>query len=107
MTIDKVLGFVGLAKRAGKAIAGEDNCKEMIRSGKCCLVLLAGDVGPNTKKSIENSCTYYQVPLIVYADKQSLGHAVGRKAAAVISISDQGFADGIEKRIEANINGGE
>lgn len=107
MTIDKVLGFVGLAKKAGKAMTGEDNCKELIRSGACRLVLLAEDAGPNTRKSMENSCAYYKVPLLTYGDKLTLGQAVGRKVAAVISISDQGFADGIEKRIGANINGGE
>lgn len=99
--------MIGLAKRARKAAAGEDYCKERIRSGECRLVLLAGDAGPNTRKSIENSCSYYGVPLLTYADKETLGRALGLKVAAVVSVLDKGFAEGIEKRIQANINGGE
>ena len=103
----KIPSTVSLAKRAGKITSGESGVKEAIRQGTAHLVLLAEDVGPNTLKSITDSCAYYNVKYISFGTKEELGHAIGKGFAAAIAICDTGFAASIEKAITANINGGE
>lgn len=103
----KIPSTVSLAKRAGKVSSGESAVKDAIRSGVAHLVLLAEDAGPNTSKSITDSCAYYNVKYIPCGTKEELGRAIGKSFAAAIAICDKGFSNSIEKSITANINGGE
>ena len=107
ITIKKVMSLIGLAKRAGKLSCGETACKEAIRMGNSHLIVLAEDVGKNTSKNILDSCNYYKVKHLILATKETLGHAVGNEYNAVVSVNDEGFANGILKHIQANINEGE
>jgi len=105
--IKKAMGLLGLAKRSGRVSCGESACKDAIRMGKSYLILLAEDTGPATTKNILDSCKYYKVKYLVCGTKESLGHAVGNSYNAVISVNDEGFANGILKHIPVNINEGE
>ena len=107
IVIKGIYGLIGLAKRAGKLSTGESGCKDAIRFGKSCLVIIASDTGTNTRKSISDSCKFYGVPKYEISTMSELGHAVGNSFNAVISINDEGFAKGIEKRILQIINGGD
>ena len=105
--MQKAMGLIGLAKRANKLSCGESACKEAIRMGKSFLIILAEDTGENTRKNILDSCNYYNVEHLIMSTKSGLGHAVGNIYNAVISVNDEGFAKGILKHIQANINEGE
>lgn len=105
--MDKVLGLVGLAKRARKTSSGESAVKEAVRFGKAQLVLIAVDASVNTTKSLTDSCKYYDVPYYIYGTKDTLGHAIGHEFNAALCINDAGFANSIERYLQANINGGE
>lgn len=93
--LTKLLGMIGLAKRAGKVSTGAFVCDKMIRSKKAKLVILACDAAPNTKKSITDSCEYYNIQVIEASDMASLGHATGNTDRAVVSINDNNFAKAI------------
>ena len=101
------MGLIGLAKRAGKLSCGESACKEAIKMGKSYLIILAQDVGKNTTKNILDRCNFYKVKHLIIGTKESLGHAVGNEYNAVVSVNDEGFANGILKKYPANINEGE
>lgn len=103
----KAMGLLGLAKRAGRVVSGESACKEAIRFGKSYLILLATDVSANTSKSITDSCSFYEVPYVITGTKESLGAAIGNAFNAVVSVNDEGFANGILKHLNANIKEGE
>lgn len=103
----KALGLLGLAKRAGRVSSGESACKEAIRFGSSHLILLASDASDNTKKNITDSCRFYNVPYEEIGDKDTLGSAIGNSYNAVVSVNDEGFANGILKHIQANIKEGE
>lgn len=88
--------MLGLAKRAGKISTGSFICEKMIKSGDARLVILANDASDNTKKSISDSCRFYDVRLIEYSDRATLGHAVGADAdRVVVSVNDNNFAKAI------------
>lgn len=105
--MNKLFGLIGLAKRAGRLVCGENASKDAVRFGKARLVIIARDTSENTSKNITDSCKYYDVPYYFYGTKDSLGHAVGNDFNAVLCITDVGFAKSMEKYLQANINGGD
>ena len=102
MKRDKVLSLVGLATRAGKTASGEFMTEREIKSGRAALVIVAEDSSDNTRKKFLNMCEFYEVPIYIYADKDTLGHAMGKEFRASLAILDEGFADGIQKQLNMN-----
>ena len=99
---NKFLGMLGLAKRAGKVQTGEDICSKAVKSGVSKLIIVACDASDNTKKSFSNMCAYYHVPMIVFADKETLGHAIGKQFRASVAVTQDGFTKAILKLTESD-----
>mgnify|MGYP000709718666 CR=1 FL=1 len=101
MKPDKILSLVGLATRAGKTASGEFCTEKEVKTGRAALVIVAGDASENTKKKFRDMCEFYKVPMIVYGDKDTLGHAMGKQFRASLAILDEGFAKGILKELKS------
>jgi len=99
--MNKLLNILGLAMRAGKVIAGEDQVLRAIKSGKAKFILLSQDAGRNTKKRITDKCNTYQVPMDQYGTREELGSAIGKPERVVIAITDAGFTREIQKLIQS------
>ncbi len=99
--MDKVLGLIGLAKKAGRLSSGSEPCEEAVRRGISKLVIIAADISDNGLKAICDCCKHYGTKYITYATKTELGAALGFELRAVISINDEGFARAIEEKITA------
>ena len=56
MNEQKIRGMLGLAVRAREACFGDDACRKLIESGKCGMILLDGETGPNTRKKYQDLC---------------------------------------------------
>lgn len=104
MIQSKVLSLLSLATKAGKTASGEFCTEKEIKSGRASVVIIAGDASDNTKKKFQNMCGFYQVPVYFYADKDTLGHAMGKEQRASIAILDEGFAKGMKEQLETEIN---
>ena len=91
----KLLGMVGLAKRAGKISTGAFVCDKMIKTRRAKLVILASDASDNTKKTVTDSCKFYNIKLIELSDMANLGHITGGGERAVVSVNDNNFAKAI------------
>lgn len=104
MIQDRVLSLIGLAMKAGKIVSGEFMTESETKSGRAVLVIVAGDASDNTKKKFRDMCEFYKVPIYIYGDKDTLGHAIGKEFRASLAILDEGFAKGIRKQIEAKDN---
>lgn len=100
MKPDKVLSMLGLATKAGKVVSGEFSTEKAIKSGKAYLVMVAEDASNNTKKEFSDSCSYYQVPFVIYGTKETLGHCIGKQMRASLAVVDAGFGREIAKRME-------
>ena len=98
---DPVLQLVGLAQRGGTIQSGEFSTEKAIKSGKARLVLVAGDASDATKKQFRDMCSYRQVPLRIYGDKETLGHALGKQMRASAAVTDPGLAQALIKKIDA------
>ena len=94
MNEQRILSLAGLSAKAGKALSGEFQCEEAVRSRKAHLVLIASDSSGNTRKKFVDKCAFYHIPcMILEADKAKLGHAVGKEERACVALMDKGLAD--------------
>lgn len=100
--MDKALGLIGIACRAGKVATGCELAESAVRSGDAALVIVAKDISQNGLKAIGDCCRHYGVEKITYSTKAELGKAVGRELRAVVAIKDAGLAAAIKERIAIN-----
>lgn len=87
--------LIGLAKRAGKVISGEELVIKAIQNGKARLVILASDAASNLNKRITDKSTYYEIPVSQLFTEIELSHAIGQNRK-VIALVDDGFAKKME-----------
>ncbi|MBX5437775.1 MAG: ribosomal L7Ae/L30e/S12e/Gadd45 family protein [Alicyclobacillaceae bacterium] len=88
----RCLQRIGLAVRARRAAVGSDAALAAIRRREAKLVVLAADAGGNARKKYSDKCAFYHIPLLEAFDRDSLGRACGRSQAAVVAVTDPGFA---------------
>ncbi|APC48593.1 YlxQ family RNA-binding protein [Virgibacillus halodenitrificans] len=90
------LNMIGLAYRARKCSLGEETIVKDIQQKKAKLVLVASDIGPQTKKKITDKCKTYKVPFEIVDDRETLSHAIGKSQRVAVAILDAGFAEKIK-----------
>ena len=71
-----------------------------VKEGVATLVIVALNASDNTKKKFNDMCSFYNVPIVFYSDKDSLGHFIGKEFRASLAVCDKGFSDNILKLIE-------
>lgn len=104
MRPDNVLQLLGLAQRAGGVGSGEFMTESNVKEGKAYLVIVASDASDNTKKNFRDMCAYYKVPYREYADKEMLGHSIGKEFRASCSVTNENLAQEILKKIDGGSN---
>ena len=65
MNEQRVKGMLGLAVRAREACFGDDACRKLIESGKCGIVLMDEETGPNTRKKYGELCGRVGITLAI------------------------------------------
>ena len=98
---DRLLSFLGLCRRAGKLVIGNDPLREAIETEKALLVLTASDISENTLKKINTAVdagkvAYYQID----RTKDELSFSLG-KTCACLAVIDEGFASKLTELIKA------
>lgn len=97
------LNIVGLAYRARRCSTGEETIVKDIQQRNAKLVLLASDIGPQTRKKITDKCKTYEIPfVIVDDDRETLSNAIGKSHRVAIAILDAGFATKIKSLLGYN-----
>ncbi|WP_138414759.1 YlxQ family RNA-binding protein [Aquibacillus sediminis] len=99
------LNLIGLAYRAKKCTLGEESIIRDIQKRKAKLVLLASDTGPQTRKKIVDKCSYYQIPLRIVDDRDTISQAIGKTGRVAVAILDTGFATKITSLLDESIRG--
>ena len=100
MQRDRILSMLGLAATAGKVVSGEFSTEKAVKTGKAFLVIVSQEASENTKKMFRNMCSFYRVPIYLYASKEALGNAVGKQFRASLAVLDQGFASSLEEKFK-------
>ena len=81
-------GYLGIAQRARKICSGEMIFKKFSRN-EIKLVILADDIGENTKKKLLDKCAYYNVPY-AFMDASHMAQVMGNRKT--VGIMDKGLA---------------
>ncbi len=104
----KIYNLLGIATKSRNLASGEFSTEKAVKEHKAALVVVANDASDNTKKMFTNMCTYYNVPIYFFGEKNDLGHAMGKEFRASLAVFDKGLADAIEKQLKMmqDINGG-
>lgn len=92
--------MLGLAVKAGRVASGEFSTEKAVKSRKAFLVIVADDASENTKKMFRNMCSFYHVPLYFYADKERLGHCIGKQYRASLAVTEEGFSKSLESKLK-------
>lgn len=45
-------------------------------------------------------CSFYEVPFYAYADKESLGHHIGKEFRASLAVTNEGLAKAVIKQLK-------
>ena len=99
--MNKALSAMGLARRAGKLNWGYDTVVEAMKTGACCLVIIAGDLSDKTKKNVRFEAERSHVQCIETAfSMEEISAAIGKKSG-VIAICDGGFAKKLKQELGA------
>lgn len=97
---DKVLSMLGLATRSRNLVSGEVATENAVKSGKAWLVIVPTDASDNTVKKFKNMCEFREIPFFQYGTKDTLGHAMGKQERSSLALTDEGFAQSIQNRLE-------
>lgn len=97
--MNKALSAMGLARRAGKLNWGYDTVVEAMKTGACCLVIIAGDLSDKTKKNVRFEAERSHVQCIETTfSMEEVSAAIGKKTG-VIAICDGGFAKKLKQEL--------
>ena len=98
--MNKVLGLLGLAKKAGALEVGEEPTGAASRAKDARLLLIASDAADNSRRRLRHfadagACLYAALP----CTKDELGSALGRTSCAMAAVTDVGFATAIAEKL--------
>ena len=98
--MNKVLGLLGLAKKAGQLEVGEEPTGAAARAKDARLLLIASDAAENSYRRLKHfadagACLYAKLP----CTKDELGSALGRTSCAMVAVTDIGFATAIAEKL--------
>ena len=96
---DRVISMISIAAKGRNLVSGEFAVEKAVKCVNSYLVIFADDESDNTKKQFSNMCEFYEVPMVVYGNKDTLGHFIGTQMRANIAITDEGIANSILKSV--------
>ena len=100
--MDKALGFLGICRRAGKLLIGEDGVSGAARSGEARLLMTASDTASNTRKKAGNLGRWYKIPVVTLPwDKDTLGELLDKRVCAILALTDKGLASAFLEKLAA------
>lgn len=100
MKTDKVLSMLGIAEKSGSVASGEFSTEKAVKDGRAYLVIVAKDASENTQKMFRNMTDFYEVPMYLYGEKETLGHFIGKEFRASLAVTNEGLAHSIEDKLK-------
>ena len=65
MKMDKTLNLIGLMRKANRISLTEEKCRDDIKAGRSCLVIIASDCSGTVKEKITGLAEQYNVRAII------------------------------------------
>ena len=100
--MDKALSFLGMCKKAGKLLTGEDGVSGAARNGEAALIMTASDTASNTTKKALNLSEWGRAPHVRLPwDKDTLGELLDKRVCAILALTDKGMALAFAEKLAA------
>ena len=96
---NKVINYLGFAKKSGNVMAGVNTCIFGMNKGKVKLMILAEDISENSEKKIMKEIRKHGVEFVKYGSSEELSHAIGSQGRSVFAICDDNFSEVIKREI--------
>lgn len=97
---NKVLSMMGFAQKSGNLVSGENTIELFLPKKKISLLIITEDASENTKERFIMLADRYQVPYIVWGDREILSHAIGKINRAVYGVTNKKFSREIRRLFE-------
>jgi ribosomal protein L7Ae-like RNA K-turn-binding protein len=94
-------GILGLARRAGRLVVGDQGCRKALAQGRARLIILATDGSERTQKTFRELGKKAGVSTCRVASKAELGRWLGRDQVAVAAITD----DQLVRKLKSIVSG--
>ncbi|NLL48376.1 MAG: 50S ribosomal protein L7ae [Firmicutes bacterium] len=98
--MNKVYSYLGLARRAGKVVSGEQAVVGAVKRGQVRLVLISQDASSNTYRKFSALAQNHNVRYVIYGEKDLYGQALGQSSRSIVGVLDRNFADVIQAHIK-------
>ena len=100
MSNDPVLHLLGIARKAGRLVLGEEPVGAACRARQARLLLLASDAAPNTCRRAAHFGQAGNVLFLTLPHtKAALGDVLGRTSCAMLALTDVGFASALTAQL--------
>lgn len=96
----QILNLLGLANKARKTAAGEQEVLRMMPHAK--LLFVAADASERTRDRFEKKCYFYGTVLVTGFSGEQLAKATGKPLCKIIAVTDQGFSEAIKTYLEVH-----
>ncbi len=102
--MDKALGYLGLAARAGKLRVGAEDCRKELVRRRAGKLLAASDAAANTLEQAREMCRGREEMLLrTHYTKMDIAHAIGRGTPVALAlICDEGLAKAFAAAAESD-----
>ena len=100
MTDNGTLNLLGLARRGGNLVMGEEPVSDVCQQHKARVVFLAADAGETISRRASHMAESGNAPLVTLPwKKEEVGFALGRATCALLAVTDQGLASAVVTRL--------
>ena len=93
----RLVDHLGLARRAGQAVAGFAKAREWLSSGRAVLVVQAGDGSAEERQRFLGS---WDGPVVTLLDGERLGAVFGRERAVHVAVAAGRLAETLRHEVE-------
>ena len=91
--MSEAVSYLGIAKKAGSLVTGEQDCGAAVRNGKAKLLLLASDASENARRRAEGFLVGKKTPLYALPySKEKLSESTGGNGCSMVAFTDIGLA---------------
>lgn len=97
--LDRLSSLLSLSRKAGKAEDGREIVEKGLAKGSIRLLLLAEDVSAGSFKGMTEKCDRKGIRYHSFLSKDKIGALLGKDERGAVGITDESFAQQIEKEI--------
>lgn len=100
---DKVLSILGIAKSAGKIVAGSDTVERLLKQNKLHYVFIANDASVRTIDRFVKKCFHHKTSVNTDYSCDELSKSIGKPMVKILGLIDAGFASSLKKHLNGGV----